>query len=155
MELRLTRDVFTDAYTLSTIDVDGKAFGYAVEDEDRGLASTDDAARITAVKVPMETAIPVGRYRVRTTFSNKYQRMMPLVVDVPGFRGIRIHSGNTEQDTAGCILPGTVRTVNGVAHSKPACEWLYAEIAKVEKAGGEVWITVGRKAGVPLAAKFR
>ena len=145
MDLLLTRNVFADDYTLGVLTVDGKSFGYTVEDEDRG----------THPKVPMETAIPPGRYRVRSTFSNRYQRLMPLVMDVPGFRGIRIHTGNDDDDTAGCILPGLVRTEKGVGKSGPAVTWLYAEIAKVEAAGGEVWLTVARKAGVPLAPMFR
>lgn len=157
MELLLTRDVFADTYTLGVLLVDGKDFGYVCEDEDRGLDATDPLVKIEAMKVPGETAIPVGRYRIRTTWSNKYGRMMPLVWDVPGFRGIRVHSGNTEAHTKGCICPGLGRDIGAgtTSKSKAATEWLTSQIAKVEAAGGEVWLTVTREVGAMLAPKFR
>ncbi|MDP2308002.1 MAG: DUF5675 family protein [Pseudomonadota bacterium] len=150
MELALTRDVFGGEWTLGVLTVDGKSFGFVVEDQDRGLAATDALLAIEAIKVPFETAIPVGRYRVKTTWSNRFQRMMPLVMDVPGFRGIRIHRGTTEKHTAGCLCPGLRRDVvaGTVSKSEAASDWLYTAIAQVEADGSEVWITVQRASAV-------
>lgn len=146
MLLTLTRDVFGKDATLSTLSVDGKPFGFVCEDEDRGLASSMSLAEIASIKVKNETAIPTGQYRVRRTWSNRYQKLMMKVQAVPGFLGIRVHPGNSEADTAGCLLPGTRRDVTKmtVSHSTQAWTWLDAEVAKVEAAGGEVWIEIRR-----------
>lgn len=98
MNLTLTRDVFDPEFTLGVLTVDGKDFGYTVEDT------------IREVKVHGKTAIPEGRYRVDWTLSQRFGRYMPLLLNVPGFRGIRIHPGNSAADTEGCILPGLRRT---------------------------------------------
>lgn len=147
MRLLLTRDAFLSSTTLGTLTVDGLAFGYTCEDEDRGLDANDPAT--LARKVPNETAIPVGSYRVRRTMSAKYGRVMPLICDTPGFRGVRIHAGNDEGDTAGCVLPGLRRDVAAgtVGKSKLAADWLDRRIAEVEAGGGQVWLTVERDAG--------
>lgn len=67
------------------------------------------------------TAIPAGRYRVAITFSNRFQRDLPEVLDVPGRLGIRIHPGNTQHDTSGCILVGKERGTGAIWQSKEAC----------------------------------
>jgi hypothetical protein len=64
----------------------------------------EDAIR--KVKVYGQTAIPCGRYRVDFTWSGRFNRQLPILVNVPLFSGIRIHSGNTAEDTDGCPLPG-------------------------------------------------
>lgn len=154
MILRLRRDTFADEWTLGVLTVDYEAgagpqsFGFTCEDQDRGLNQGDILAEIQRVKIAGETAIPAGRYRVRRTHSPKYGRLMALVEGVPGFRGIRIHAGNDDDDTEGCILPGLSRDVKAgtVAKSKAAADWLDAEIAKVEAAGGVVYLEITRDA---------
>jgi hypothetical protein len=95
-----------------------------------------------------ETAIPVGEYSIRRTWSPKYRRLMMLLPEVPAFEGIRIHAGNDEADTAGCLLPGLQRDVPGarVLQSTPAVEWLDARVHECETRGERVTIRIGRDA---------
>jgi hypothetical protein len=115
--------------------VDGKLLGQTLEDEDRRL---EDGG----VKIPAETAIPRGRYKVSITFSNRFQRPMPYVHDVPGFSGVRIHGGNTESNTEGCPLLGAIRTPQGVAQCAGVNQRLINLIESCEERGEDVWIEV-------------
>jgi len=94
-----------DAQTISPMYIDGILFCYVLEDQDRDLYSSDPA-KIKALKIKHKTAIPYGRYEVVMSFSERFQKMLPLLLAVPGFDGIRAHSGTTEADTSGCLLLG-------------------------------------------------
>ncbi len=86
--------------------------------------------------------IPLGTYRIIINKSTRFNRMLPLIVDVPGRIGIRIHPGNTAQDTEGCILLGTVRTASMIKNSRAACDLFQAKIAPVLAAGQTVLLTI-------------
>ena len=97
---------------------------------------------IREVKIPGETAIPAGRYRVVLTFSKRFQRILPLLQDVPNFTGIRIHSGNTDKDTEGCMLVGQERGPTTVMRSRAALNVLQYKIEEAITGGDEVWIEI-------------
>lgn len=135
LELKLHRDVLTERFTLGKFYVDGKFFAHTCEDRDRKLEAG-------GVKVPKKTAIPRGHYKVVCSFSRRFQKVLPEVLDVPGFTGIRIHGGNTADDTEGCPLIGKVRTADGVYKCAERVATLIDLITAAEDAGRETWLEV-------------
>ena len=131
MEIELQREKSQADFTHGQILVDGKPECFIVEDVVRD-----------GPKVFGKTAIPAGRYRVIITHSPRFRRPLPLLLDVPGFEGVRIHPGNTAKDTEGCLLPGIAKTAKGVANSRLAFSRLFMKIEAVLKAGEEVWIAI-------------
>ena len=93
-------------------------------------------------KVKGRTAIPEGRYPVVITLSPKFGKWLPLLLNVPFFEGIRIHAGNTEADTAGCILPGENRKEGHVLNSTRYVNLLKRRIVEAKERGEGVWITI-------------
>jgi hypothetical protein len=75
---------------------------------------------MVAAKIRGATAIPMGRYSVRISFSPKFQCELPEVLSVPNFTGIRIHPGNTAADTEGCVLVGRARGLDVILESRLA-----------------------------------
>lgn len=110
MEIKVVRKEFADTYCMGELYINDKFFCYTMEDKDRGVTEGDSLSEIKEVKVPKRTAIPYGDYRIMLSFSKKLKRFLPLVLDVPGFKGIRIHKGSTEDWSSGCILVGMERT---------------------------------------------
>ncbi len=131
MELLVQRDPSTDGVTIGKLYVDGVFECFVLEDQVR-----------EGPKVLHETAVPQGRYRVVITRSNRFQRMLPLLLDVPGFSGIRIHAGNFAVDTAGCLLVGQGRGVRSIIQSRLAMEALQPKIAGALARNEDVWITI-------------
>lgn len=111
MELKLHREVFGENFTLGVLFIDDEFFGYTAEDKDRFLETGGE-------KLAGATAIPRGRYQVRLSMSNRFRRIMPEILKVPFFVGVRIHGGNTHADTEGCPLLGEERTAEGVRNCK-------------------------------------
>lgn len=106
-------------YTISEVWIDGERQPYnALEDTDRGLYQGMSAADVAKKKVYGQTAIPRGTYNCIYTYSSKFRKMLPLIENVTGFTGIRIHSGNTAGDTEGCILIGRNTKVGMVTESR-------------------------------------
>lgn len=86
-------------------------------------------------KIDGKTAIPAGRYEIRDTYSPRFKRHMLELIGVPGFQGIRIHSGNTADDTEGCLILGLKGTANGVAESRAAMAQFNADVRKALTTG--------------------
>lgn len=139
MELLLTRITRNEFCTIAELLVDSVHECFICEDVDRGLAQSMPLEEIKSVKVPGKTAIPSGRYEVVVSFSNRFQKPLPLLLGVPGFEGIRIHPGNTAADTEGCLLPGKVHTDVSVGNSREAFHDLFD---KIKAATEKVFITI-------------
>jgi hypothetical protein len=88
----------------------------------------EDMVRPAGVKIPGKTAIPYGKYKVIIDDSTRFKRPMPHILNVPGFEGVRIHSGNTAADTEGCILVGMNEQIDSISNCKPAFLKVYTAI---------------------------
>jgi len=132
MDLKLIRNRKYSSATLGELEVDGDLECFTLE----------DVVRPDGVKIPGNTAIPAGRYEVTITMSPRFGVPMPLLLDVPGFEGVRIHWGNTSADTEGCILVGRERGVDRVTNSRMAYAELYEMIEQALARGERVWIDV-------------
>ena len=130
MILRLIREPSIHEATLGTLFLNGVFHCFTLEDA------------IRAEKIPGKTAIPPGRYPVRVSWSPKFQRPLPEVMNVPGFTGIRLHPGNTVADTDGCILCGLQRTSLTVLNSKAAHAGLQARIEAAQSVNDPVVLVI-------------
>jgi len=140
MELRLLSEPSADGATLGSLFVDGVFQCWTLEDLVREMPGQP----VSVWKVQDETAIPAGRYRVVLTFSNRFRRILPLLVGIEGFSAVRIHPGNWAANTQGCILVGLGRSKAMVTSSAVAFNALFARINDAVKRGEELWITVER-----------
>jgi hypothetical protein len=139
MNLKVYRYNSQSDFTQGLLCIDGKFQCYTLEDEQRAL------------KIKGETAIPLGKYKVvlrkEGTFHQKYSNKFALfhkgmlhVTNVPGFEYILIHIGNTDDDTAGCLLVGRSTSENSIAESTIAYEAMYKKVLAAFEKGEEVWI---------------
>ncbi len=120
MKLLLKRIHRTDVSTIGELYVDGVFECYTLEDIERD------------VKIKSETAIPKGTYKIIVTMSNRFKRLLPLLMNVPNFEGVRIHSGNTNHDTEGCILVGQTRSKDFIGKSRKAFDKLFKKMQKAK-----------------------
>jgi hypothetical protein len=117
MELRLARKTLTGRATIGELSIDGAFECYTLED------------CVRPVKIKGVTAIPEGRYRVIITHSQRFKRLLPLLLNVPQFEGVRIHPGNAAGDTEGCVLVGRTKGKDFVGESRAAFEKLFARLS--------------------------
>lgn len=135
MRLLLERRDFAATRTIGTLFIDSVFFCYTLEDCDRKL---EDGGK----KIDGETCIPRGSYQVIIDYSNRFKCEMPHVLDVPQFDGIRIHPGNTSEDTHGCILVGTATTTDRLLNSRAAYMALMSKMETAYNKGEEIWIEI-------------
>jgi hypothetical protein len=128
MKLELKRAYIGKTYTIGHLYVDGEFLCDTLEDIPRD------------VKIMNETCIPTGDYKVILNESNRFKRVMPLLLQVPNFEGIRIHAGNTEADTSGCILVGKNTARGLLSESRATFDKLFSMMTKAED-GIEIIIT--------------
>jgi hypothetical protein len=102
MKIEVNRVKLGDDFTVGKLSVDGKFICYTLEDKVR----EEMGVPVEQWKVMGQTAIPKGTYSVTITMSNRFKTKLPLLDSVPGFSGVRIHTGNSSKDTEGCILVG-------------------------------------------------
>ena len=138
MEIKVIRTILTNEYTVGELSIDGIYMCDTIEDRYRKIQKKED-------KIYGVTAIPCGRYPVVLDYSPKYSKLMPHILDVPYFEGIRIHSGNSDEDSLGCIIVGEY--CPGVAggfvkNSRIAYEKLFAKMKKASDRGERIFITV-------------
>ena len=130
MRVTLVRIANRPTYCIGKLYIDGKYFCDTIEDTDRGLKDEMTEEEILKKKVKGETAIPTGIYPVYLTYSPKYNKQMPLIDNVKGYSGIRIHSGNTSKDTEGCLIVGKNKEVGKVLESRKTYNALFREFVK-------------------------
>lgn len=106
MNIEVKRTFKGPDYTIGKMYLDGKYFCDTLEDA------------VRSVKVKHQTAIPAGEYKVIVNMSPRFGKMLPRLLDVPGFEGVLIHSGNTKEDTSGCILVGENKEKGKVLNSR-------------------------------------
>lgn len=139
MNIEVKRIALKDTYTIGKLYIDGAYFCDTLEDKDRGLEDNMPIEKIMFLKKPHITAIPTGTYTVILNYSNRFKRIMPLVMNVKGFAGIRIHAGNTSEDTDGCILVGENKAKGKVLNSKETYNRLFEKM----KSADNIYLTVG------------
>lgn len=142
MEIRVKRIARKDGYTIGQMSLNNEYFCDTLEDTDRGLKDTMQVNEILAKKVKAQTAIPTGKYDVILTFSPKFKRVLPLLLNVKCYEGVRIHAGNSAEDTEGCLLVGENKAKGQVLNSRATFERLMAILLECEKRKEKVTITI-------------
>ena len=153
MELIVDRKWKKQSYTISNLIIDNKVFCQVLEDTDRGLDSSMSLAKILELKKPSITAIPRGTYEVTLdVYSPKFgsksfykevcNGKLPRLLNVKGFEGILIHAGNTDKDTAGCLLVGMNLEKGKVINSRETFRELYKLLKDVHDEGEKITIKI-------------
>ena len=147
MTILLHRHALKAGYTIGRMEINGRYFCDTLEDTDRGLRESMTEDEIAALKVKGATAIPTGTYRIdMQTRSPRFGRVLPRLVSVKGYSGVLIHSGNTADDTEGCILVGENRERGKVLNSRATLESLLVFLRAAQAEGEEIELTITRSA---------
>ena len=133
MNILLKRIAKKETYTIGKLYIDNVYFCDTIEDKDRGLNQNMPINDIKKKKVYGETAIPTGTYSLIIDYSNRFKRRMAHILNVPGYEGIRIHTGNTAKDSLGCIIVGKNKVVGKVVESKITYDKLFPLLEKAYK----------------------
>lgn len=124
MKLILKRIALRQTYTIGKLYIDDDYFCDTLEDTVRDINKNgkfDNGEK----KIKGKTAIPYGTYEIKWTYSPRFKKYTPQLMNVPSFEGIRIHAGSTPADTAGCILLGENKKVGMVLNSRATINKFY------------------------------
>lgn len=130
--LTLKRIYPKEKYTIGELYIEGEYYCDTLE----------DTVREPDIKIAGKTAIPYGKYEVIVNRSPKFKRDLPLLLDVPNFEGIRIHRGNTDKDTSGCILVGENKQKGIVINSAEKEEYITKLLKEAISLGFKVFIEI-------------
>lgn len=123
MRLVLLRNVFTDKSTIGDLLIDGNFFCYTLE----------DVVRLPNQKIYGKTAISTGKYEVVLSMSNRFKKLLPELLNVPNFTGVRMHGGNTSEDTEGCIVLAKTIVNNDLVYGNTTQQLVDLIISRKEK----------------------
>ena len=140
MKLTLNRIALRKTYTIGKLYIDGKYFCDTLEDTVRDTNKSgkfDNGEK----KIKGKTAIPYGTYEIKWTYSPRFKKYTPQLMNVPQFEGIRIHAGNSSTDTEGCLLLGENKKVGMVLNSRATINKFY-QIIKEACSKGKVTIEI-------------
>jgi hypothetical protein len=132
MRLELRRTTHSPSSTIGELWINGVFQCYTLE----------DVVRPDGMKIFGETAIPAGKYEVQLTMSPRFGRVLPLLLNVENFTGVRIHPGNSAKDTDGCILVGETKTTDWVSQSQLAFTALFSRLDNAVQHGEELSLTI-------------
>lgn len=141
MYIQVFRVRFYKTHTIGQLYVDGNLLCFTLEDVVREVAGQP----VEKWKIKHETAIPVGTYEVELVNSPKFGPDTPSLVNVPGYSEVRIHSGNTDYDTDGCLILGYKLNDNGTIKfgtTRPAVNDLKEQIKKALSGHEKVYIEI-------------
>ena len=142
MEIKLIRKYYQAKYTIGRLYVNNRFFSDCLEPPSQHLTERCSMDTIQNAKNKGYRAIPTGRYRILITRSRRFGRWLPLLMNVKGFEGIRIHAGNKPEDTRGCILPGFNRHKGYVLDSTRCVLTLVKMMTEAMEKGEKVFVTV-------------
>lgn len=140
MKLTLKRIALRPTYTIGKLYIDDVYFCDTIEDTVRDLNKNgkfDNGEK----KVHSKTAIPYGIYEIKWTYSPRFKKYTPQLMNVPSFEGIRIHAGNTSADTEGCLILGKNKQIGKVLNSRDTINKFYP-IIKEACSNGKVTIEI-------------
>jgi Family of unknown function (DUF5675) len=138
MKLHLERLQIDPDVTIGSLTIDGAFEAWTCEDPVREVAGQP----VPQWKIGGATAIPRGTYAIDITYSPHFKMPLPLFLKVPGFEGVRIHSGNTPADTEGCLLVGQDRLGKSIGKSRLAFAALFAKLTSAKARGEPITIEI-------------
>lgn len=140
MKLTLKRIALRPTYTIGKLYIDDAYFCDTLEDTVR---DTNKSGKFDngEQKIKGKTAIPYGTYEIKWTYSPRFKKYTPQLMNVPSFEGIRIHAGNTSADTEGCLILGENKQVGKVLNSRATINKFYP-IIKEACSNGKVTIEI-------------
>lgn len=141
LNIALIREEKYSTCTMGKLYLNDSYFCDTLEDIDRGLYDTMPLEEIKSKKVYGLTAIPYGKYKVIVNYSNKFKKLMPLLINVKGYEGVRIHNGSFASDSYGCVLIGKKVKENFINQSRDT----FSQFMNKLQGYDEIWLEIKEK----------